>query len=206
VDESKLIKAPIEVVAVWDTVGSLGIPDFTVRAGRVDAFQFADTKLSSIVQHGLHAIAIDEQRGDFTPTLWNADARIVQVLFPGAHADVGGGYPKANSESGLSDCSLQWMMDELAPLGVIFVDPLACVPHPDPCGSAHQPWGDVPWNVLLRSPRRFPDGLCLARCLVSRLAGGLVVGGPGLLPSPYAPANLTGYLRDRMPLGEVRII
>ena len=41
------------------------------------------------VRHGLHAIAVDEQREDFVPTLWDPDPRITQVLFPGAHSDVG---------------------------------------------------------------------------------------------------------------------
>ena len=64
--DDRLMAAPIEAVAVWDTVGSLGIPVFTVRAARIDAFQFADRKLSDKVVHGIHAIAVDEQRADFT--------------------------------------------------------------------------------------------------------------------------------------------
>jgi uncharacterized protein (DUF2235 family) len=93
-----LIAAPVEAVAVWDTVGALGIPEFTVQLERVDGFQFADRKLSPIVRHGLHAVAIDEQRSDFTPTLWDDDPRIIQALFPGCHSDVGGGYPGTANE------------------------------------------------------------------------------------------------------------
>lgn len=37
------VAAPIEEVAVWDTVGSLGFPN--IIAVRIDAFQFADKSL-----------------------------------------------------------------------------------------------------------------------------------------------------------------
>ena len=92
VPDNQLIKAPIETVAVWDTVGSLGIPEYTLQDTRLDFFQFADTVLSPVVKHGVHAVAVDERRADFTPTLWDADGRIMQALFPGCHSDVGGGF------------------------------------------------------------------------------------------------------------------
>ena len=80
----------IEAVAVWDTVGALGIPKYDGEKN-ADLFRFADTILSPKVRNGLHAVAIDEQRANFTPTLWNADARIQQVLFPGGDAPPSGG-------------------------------------------------------------------------------------------------------------------
>jgi uncharacterized protein (DUF2235 family) len=189
-----LIAAPIEAVAVWDTVGALGIPEFTVQLERVDGFQFADRKLSPVVRHGLHAVAIDEQRSDFTPTLWDDDPRIIQALFPGCHSDVGGGYPGTANESGLSDWSLRWMMQKLAPLGVILTDPLAWVPKPDARGTAHQPWTAPPWTLLPHEPRRFPSGLCVGQSLVDRLAAGPVACGPGLPAAAYAPGNLADYI------------
>ena len=179
---------------MWDTVGALGIPEFTVQMERVDSFQFADRKLSPIVRHGLHAIAVDEQRADFTPTLWDADARIIQVLFPGAHGDVGGGYATAANENGLSDATLRWMMDKVASLGVVFGDPLAWEPKPDARGTAHQPWTNPPWPLLPRGSRHFPAGLCLARSLLDRLAGGPVFGAPGMSAAIYAPGNLGAYV------------
>ena len=43
----------------------------------------------------------DEQRADFMPTLWIPDhPRITQLLFAGAHGDVGGGYPTTDTEAG----------------------------------------------------------------------------------------------------------
>jgi hypothetical protein len=65
-DQSVLVPAPIEGVAVWDTVGALGIPMFNAQHVAVDVFQFADTALSANVKHGRHAISIDELREDFT--------------------------------------------------------------------------------------------------------------------------------------------
>ena len=132
------------------------------------------------MQSGLHAVAVDEQREDFRPTLWDDDPRITQALFPGAHSDVGGGNGIADNESGLSDWSLRWMIDRLAPLGVVFAHPLAWVPQPDARGTAHQPWLDPPWNLLPHGPRHFPAGLCVAQSLVDRLAAGPVAFAAGV--------------------------
>jgi hypothetical protein len=200
-----LIAAPIEAVAVWDTVGALGIPAFTLQMQRVDEFQFADLKLSPIVRSGLHAIAVDEQREDFTPTLWDEDPRITQTLFPGAHSDVGGGNGTADNESGLSDWSLRWMIDRLAPLGVVFAHPLAWVPQPDARGVAHQPWVDLPWNLRPTGPRHFRAGLFVGQSLVDRLAAGPVQFAPGLPAAVYAPGNLGGYVLASNLLAGVRV-
>jgi uncharacterized protein (DUF2235 family) len=204
--DDKLIAAPIETVAVWDTVGALGIPEFTVNAARIDAFRFADTRLSDKVLHGLHAIAVDEQRADFTPTLWDADPRIVQVLFPGAHADVGGGYGTVGTESGLSDCALVWMTGALTALGVKFCVPARYVPTPQPSAVGHQPWLTAPWNVLPQGARSFPVGLCLSRFLIDRCGGAGAVGQPGMLVSPYAPGNLAAYLDGANPADGITVV
>lgn len=186
-DEAKLVDTEIGAVAVWDTVGSLGIPEFTLKLERVDTFQFADTKLSGKVHDGLHAVAVDEQRADFTPTLWDPDDRIKQVLFPGAHSDVGGGYVTAANSSGLSDCTLIWMTDELAKLDVLFSQSPKYVAQPLENGPAHQPWLDAPWHVLPSRPRIFPKGLFVSRCLIAR-------SGAEAFDPRYAPENLADYL------------
>jgi uncharacterized protein (DUF2235 family) len=188
--DDQLIAAPIEAVAVWDTVGALGIPVFTVNASRIDAFQFADRALNAKVAHGLHAISVDEMRSDFTPTLWDADVRVTQVLFPGAHADVGGGYTTDGNQSGLSDCALAWMTAELRTLGVGFADAPAYVARPDADGVSHQPWTELPWPALPHCARSFPAGLRLSKCLVERLGAG---------PVTYAPVNLAAYLNGMHP-------
>lgn len=188
----RIANVMIESVAVWDTVGALGIPEYNRQEKRLDAFQFADTALSPKVRHGLHAIAVDEQRADFTPTLWDADGRIVQALFPGAHSDVGGGYPQTDNQSGLSDGGLQWVIAELAKLHVAFGAVPRFAPNPDACGVSHQPWTQPPWNLLPKAPRVFPAGLALRQSVLDRLIGGPALSRSG--QAPYNPPNLAQYI------------
>lgn len=66
----------VRYLGVWDTVGALGVPSRSFISGPLDKkFQFHDTSLSAFVQSARHAVAIDERRKDFVPTLWdNTDA------------------------------------------------------------------------------------------------------------------------------------
>lgn len=139
-DKDFIQDIPIEAVAVWDTVGALGIPDFAFddkRAEIRDGFAFADNVLSFKVKLGLHAVSLDEMRLLFTPTLWEKRDGIKQALFAGSHADVGGGY----KEAGLSDSALKWMIDELCSqkVGVKFVDDAYQVTG-NPSAFAHKEW------------------------------------------------------------------
>lgn len=113
----------VRYLGVWDTVGALGVPSRYRFLGFLNRkFQFHDTNLSSMVEMGRHAIAIDEQRKDFVPTRWtNIDALNVQAgsdiddslapyqerWFPGVHCGVGGG----GDFRGLSDQSLVWIWE-----------------------------------------------------------------------------------------------
>jgi len=203
--DDQLVAAPIEAVAVWDTVGSLGIPVYNARLVRLDVFGFANKKLSANIRNGRHAVAIDEQRGDFSPTLWEDRDGVVQVLFPGAHSDVGGGYPLAGGESGLSDGALKWMMSELGALGVRFSADPAVVPHPDAAGCAHQPWAHLPFSKLLHEPRPFPKGLRLSQSVLDRIGGAAVVADPGLQAAAYIPGNLRDYVAGKVAAAGIEI-
>ena len=185
--------APIEAIGVWDTVGALGIPTYNITLDRMDLFEFADTKLSGIVKNGYHAVAIDELREAFTPTLWDPDPRVRQVLFPGAHSDVGGGYPREKNENGLSDAALAWMMARLRDHGAQFRKTLIVEPKPDHVAPSHQPWKS---KVFLTKPRKFPTGLLLAESTVKRLKAGKAPDEPGGVPRPYAPVSLKAYWVD----------
>lgn len=107
---------PIHFIGVWDTVGALGIPDNLALLNLGDArerYTFHDTALNRHIPHGRHAVAMDERRGPFTPTLWHTrtlgpDQTCRQIYFPGSHMDVGGGH----RETGLSDGALAWMIGE----------------------------------------------------------------------------------------------
>ncbi len=192
--DDQLIRAPIDTVAVWDTVGALGIPEFNMQLARIDAFRFADTKLSPVVQQGFQAIAVDEQRADFAPTFWDVDDRVTQVLFPGAHADVGGGYPVENNQSGLSDGTLKWMTAALTTRGVRFSPSPTFIAKPDCRGIGHSPWAHPPWLGLPKGGRVFIPGLDLSQSLLDRMAAGEVFADLGSAIPRYNPSNLAGYV------------
>jgi uncharacterized protein (DUF2235 family) len=180
----------LTAVGVWDTVGAMGLPNYIQEPG-ADAFRFADTVLNAKVQHGFHALALDECRVDFIPTLWDVGANVEQVLFPGAHADVGGGYTMNNNESGLSDVALQWMVDKLGSVGVVFNTPIYPLFKPDPLGIAHQPWDKFPFNDPLRiQPRRFPQQAIVAHASIAQRTGKSVKAAPQLAARAYQPRNL----------------
>ncbi|HEY1983187.1 MAG TPA: DUF2235 domain-containing protein [Xanthobacteraceae bacterium] len=201
-----LVAAEIECVAVWDTVGALGIPEYNLKTDkRIDAFQFCDTKLSPKVRNGIHCMSVDEQRGDFLPTLWDGRTGILQALFPGAHADVGGGYPCGN-ESGLSDDAYMWVAENLAKLDVRYRSTPIVTIAPDPKGIAHQPWTHIPWTVLPRTVREFPAGLALRRSVLDRINAGLVLAEPGSTPAKYNPANLTAYIAGQKAVSGVVVV
>uniref|UniRef100_UPI003D8E49E2 DUF2235 domain-containing protein n=1 Tax=Gordonia sp. B7-2 TaxID=3420932 RepID=UPI003D8E49E2 len=105
----------IRFIGVWDTVGSLGMPDLgeSKLANKINKrWEFHDTQLSNYVDSAYQALAIDEKRKPFEPTLWvakpdrPADQELEQVWFSGVHCNVGGGY--ASSE--LSNIPLVWML------------------------------------------------------------------------------------------------
>jgi uncharacterized protein (DUF2235 family) len=131
----------IRFIGVWDTVGALGIPLSGLRSLTRRDDDFHDTELSGTVEYGYHALAIDEHRGPFVPSLWMEKPKPNQVVeqtwFPGVHSDVGGGYP----ESALSDISLAWMLGKAEGAGLAMdleaerTHPLA----PNPLGAKHDP-------------------------------------------------------------------
>jgi uncharacterized protein (DUF2235 family) len=115
----------IKFIGVWDTVGALGVPLKWFQWDK-KKYKFHDTTLSSIVQYAYHALAIDEQRGNFKPALWKQsmskskdfEQTMEQRWFAGAHSNVGGGYPNA----GLSNIALTWMMEKAEGTGLAFED------------------------------------------------------------------------------------
>lgn len=124
----------IRFIGVWDTVGALGIPLSGLRLVNVfnRRFQFHDTQLSNGVDTAFQALAIDERRGSFRPTLWKplpvSGAQLVQqVWFSGVHSDVGGGYPAG----GLADLALLWLVERARTNGLTFKPELS-VPPPSP--------------------------------------------------------------------------
>lgn len=179
---------PIRFIGVWDTVGELGIPDlgFPGAAALNRRWQFHDVQLSSSVQSAYQALAIDEHRGPFKPTLWqtdhDADQHVEQVWFPGVHCDVGGGY----EEHEPSDITLCWMQQKAADCGLGFE------PMPTPCpvdyelADLHRSFGSF-YKLLKPSPRALgnndPEHESVATTAISRHE-----------QETYSPAGLMAYL------------
>jgi uncharacterized protein (DUF2235 family) len=122
-----VIDLRIRYLGVWDTVGALGMPaHLKLLAGFNAAHQFHDTTLSSFVERARHAIAADERRRTFEPSVWtnlddlNAaygkDRPYEQLIFPGVHSAVGGGGPIR----GLSDIALEWVFEGARKQGLAF--------------------------------------------------------------------------------------
>jgi hypothetical protein len=110
---------PIYFIGVWDTVASLGLPSrfwLDVATRPFNAYHRVD--LPSNVTHARHALALHELRGAFRPVLWHRKSgnhqSLVQALFRGAHADVGGGYLDPH----WSDYGLRWMHGEASANGL----------------------------------------------------------------------------------------
>ncbi|MGE0223292.1 MAG: DUF2235 domain-containing protein [Acetobacteraceae bacterium] len=131
----------IRFLGVWDTVGALGIPGTVLNQITAHEYQFHDTTPSAIVKTGRHALAIDEHRDEFEPTLWTGESPpgcdIQQVWFAGAHSDVGGGY----QDHRLADIPLLWMAEEAGKAGLRLelevLRPAGAAP-PDPRAPQHE--------------------------------------------------------------------
>ncbi len=149
---------PIYFLGVWDTVGALGIPNNLAILNLLDSvhkYSFHDTKLSNNVKNARHAVAIDEKRASFSPTLWtNANKRkseVKQLWFIGVHSNVGGGYP----DKGLSDIALEWMMKESTDLGLGLRDNIMNQINPNSQGIIYDSQHGI-FSHLRSSPRSLP--------------------------------------------------
>lgn len=102
------IKDEVKIIGVWDTVGF----HFGTLTG--EKIEFYNEGLSEKVQHAYHALALNEGRSAFFPTLWqiprNRAQDLQQVWFSGTHSEVGGGL----WDSRLPDISLGWMIARCA--------------------------------------------------------------------------------------------
>jgi uncharacterized protein (DUF2235 family) len=111
----------IHFMGVWDTVGALGFPTPLLRLLTRPYYRFHDEKLSPIVINAFQALAIDEQRVHFTPSLWKKEGMkdyqtVEQVWFSGVHTNIGGGYV----DCGLSDHTFLWMKSKAQQCGLNF--------------------------------------------------------------------------------------
>lgn len=178
----------IHFLGVFDTVGALGVPDDKQVLDLFDSprkYRFHDTALGDNIGIARHAVAADEIRGSFSPTLWTntaAHANAKQLWFPGVHSDVGGGY----KETGLSDCALKWMTNEAKEAGLAFNQAHLDRITPDHNGELHDSYKGV-MKVLRSAPRSMPnldDGNSeLSEALKHRHQS------PSVMQGPYLPTR-----------------
>ncbi len=123
--------AKVKVIGVWDTVGSVGVAAANIPGISRSQFDYLQTGLRIHIQNGYHALAIDEHRTDFAPTIWDVHhpkdpnaviaqprplSGVEQRWFVGAHANVGGGY----QTDLLAQPPLRWMMKKAESHGLTF--------------------------------------------------------------------------------------
>jgi uncharacterized protein (DUF2235 family) len=142
----------IRFIGVYDTVGALGVP----ITGPVDVNEpivgFHDTTLGDLVEHAVQALAVDERRGPYVPSLWTqaADAAalagqsVLQVWFPGVHSDIGGGY----GDKGIGDITWDFMMRQAARRGLLLdpnqpTPPVTLKPLPPQHESYNKTWQEL---------------------------------------------------------------
>lgn len=74
--------------------GSLGIPHIGILPQRPTEYAFVDTSVSPNVEYAFHALALDEHRKPFSPTIWEKPEGqelpklLKQCWFPGVHSNV----------------------------------------------------------------------------------------------------------------------
>lgn len=168
----------IEFLGLWDTVAS--VFDHSSRFPWLTLKQKAYTNKNDRIRTVRHAVAIDEHRTMFQPSLWTpgqqfqywfeSEQRYVtiaqdfkEVWFVGCHTDVGGGQPEARS--GLAKIPLGWLYREACTHGILGDDTVfqkivkghgaeaAHYAEPDPCAGINQSM-NAAWALVEFLPRR----------------------------------------------------
>src|SRR5437763_7545300 len=62
---------PIRCIGVWDTVGALGIPLQAFQMLNKQKYEFLDVHLTRAATFAFQALAVDEHRRPFEPSLWD---------------------------------------------------------------------------------------------------------------------------------------
>lgn len=152
----------VQFLGVWDTVAALGIPipGLCALLEQVPGLRhkFQNLSMSQSVTHGRHALAIDDERKIFHPVLWDPNLEnyqtMEQVWFAGMHTDVGGGY----AEQGLSDISLEWMVEEAVQKGLLIYPEHKVEIKPNQNGIMHDSRGGRLGWLYRRKVRQWDTG------------------------------------------------
>ena len=153
----------IRFIGVYDTVGALGVPLAKATKLNEPIVGFHDTTLSDLVEHAVQALAVDEKRGPYMPSLWTqavdaallAGQSVLQVWFPGVHSDIGGGY----HDKGIGNITWDFMMRQAARRG-LGIDPGQPTPPVslEPLPAQHESF-DATWQKLSGKLNLVPQGV-----------------------------------------------
>jgi uncharacterized protein (DUF2235 family) len=194
-ERSRLVR--IRFIGVFDTVGSLGIPAGFGRFLTRRRYEFHDTNLSGLVDVACHAVAVDEHRRQFRPTLWTDVPKPVpghrteveQRWFVGAHGNIGGGGTSEPAEDNpLSLLAREWIVGRAVAAGLVVDPPDTPLRGTEWNGPIHDFQKTVlgrltrlwPWNEPLLRPVR--------RTVAETLDGGVLRRWDEADP-PYRPRN-----------------
>jgi uncharacterized protein (DUF2235 family) len=128
---------PITFLGVWDTVGALGPPGVLGQIFARKKYEYHIVSLNQSIKYAYQALAIDERRRPFAPSVWDRPADWVgtleQAWFAGVHSDVGGGQDR----DGLANQALHWMVEKAHDRGLGF--DASYLDHYKPCfdGTLH---------------------------------------------------------------------
>ncbi|MCF6272898.1 MAG: DUF2235 domain-containing protein [Rhodobacteraceae bacterium] len=149
----------IEMIGVWDTVKSLGLPFPVLSYISPMATEFHDHKLSKIINNAFQALAADENRHAFEPIQWKYrpdwHGRLEQAWFAGAHSDIGGHVLALPEARALSNISLHWMLDRAAMCGLLLPRNWAARFPTDPLAEMQGPYAGISKYFLIRGARKF---------------------------------------------------
>lgn len=203
---SRLVR--IRFIGVFDTVGSLGIPGGIGRLINRRRYEFHDTRLSGLVDLACHAVAIDEHRKQFAPTLWTSvpipmpqhPTRVEQRWFVGEHANVGGGGTRQPAvDNPLSVLAREWIVERAVEAGLEV--------GPPPVPLTGDEWSgrifDFYSSPLGRLARRLPfirPYLRPVRTTISEVLAGSVIRRWRNGRPPYRPRNpyLEPWIQDEL--------
>ncbi|MDO6416825.1 DUF2235 domain-containing protein [Sphingomonas sp. BIUV-7] len=202
-------EADIDLVGVWDTVGSLGIPGNWFRGIARARYAFHDVRLGAKIQRAYHALAIDEQRKNFAPTIWDtSNLRKGQIVeqrwFAGVHSNIGGGY----RDRVLSDITFLWMCEKVGQLLAFDQPYLETKVHRVAEGMAEGQLVNSAASLFYRALGKkvrvigadASEGVhpsAIARYKIGQSDHDPVP----YIPFPYDPKNMTLFLDQRQPAG-----
>jgi len=150
----------IQLLGLWDTVPGSSLKNYGICKEQkgfikkylywlipgIDKGERYKTDSYPNIYHIVHAVSVDEKRSKFLPLLIcpainSRHTRIDEAWFPGAHADVGGGYQDSSELAGIS---LNWMIEFLSDY-YFFKHKPEILWHPNSLG--HWSITDFPANI-----------------------------------------------------------